>query len=824
MRRLQDIPIRRKLTVIIMMASWVTIFFSIALFLGHEFYSGRQNLIKKIDTLAKVAGYNLVAPLTFGDRQSAEEILKALKTEHHILSACLFSANGSLFAKYVGTGATGFSAKNHALNPHAHYKIPPVMTNSEFFSGKRLELARNIMSGNDRLGTLYIISDLKELYEWLYWYLATAALVLIVTVLIAYLLSQKLLQKYVGDPILELASSMQEVSEKKDYSLRVSGQRGDELGTLMTGFNNMLSEISLRDEQLRKNQEELEDRIRERTDELVRTNKMLSRAGRIARENELRQGIILQSILTGILMVDAGTHEIIYANDIACKLTGASKDKLVGSVCHRNICPAEAGRCPITDLGQTIDHSERIMLTADGSRIPIIKNVIKINFQGRDVFLESFIDIRDRKRAERELLAAKEAAEAASLAKSQFLANMSHEIRTPMNGILGFLELLQKEDGLTDRQHQYIDTALASGETLLHLINDILDFSKIEAGKMEIAVAELNLVDLLEELVEFFFEQTRRKGIKLSCHMEPEIPAVLRGDSMRLRQVLVNLMGNAVKFTETGEISVHVFLEEEVGQTTLLKFEVRDTGIGIVPEALSRIFHAFAQEDGSTTRRYGGTGLGLAIASQLVSMMGGTIGVESTLGKGSLFHFTARLEKQDQSVDVAELRSPSLAATAQSPDKPANKESFSAFRILLVEDNPVNQTLSQAMLEYFGCCADLADDGLDALERVAAERYDLILMDCQMPRMDGYKATAAIRKQEADNGANGVSQHVPIVALTAHALEGDRESCLAAGMDDYLSKPFKAEELYAILSRWLISSPEEKIEIESIALPGKNPA
>ncbi|OPY05425.1 MAG: Autoinducer 2 sensor kinase/phosphatase LuxQ [Syntrophus sp. PtaB.Bin001] len=772
-----------------------------------------------------MAGYNLVAPLTFGDRQSAEEILKALQTERHILSVRVFSPDGSLFANYPNsTKISGLSAKNHKVKPHADSRIPPAMTDRELFNGNRLEVVRNIISGNDRVGVIQIVSDLGELYDWLCWYLAAAALIMILTILIAYLFSQKLLQKYIGDPILELASSMREVSEKKDYSLRVSGQRGDELGTLMAGFNTMLSEVSLRDEQLRKHQEKLEDRIRERTEELVKTNKMLSRAGRIARENERRQEIILQSVLTGILMVDAGTHEIIYANDIACKLTGTSKEKLVGSICHRNICPTEIGRCPITDLGQTIDHSERILLTAEGSRVPIIKNVIKINLQGRDVLLESFMDIRERKRAERELLAAKEAAEAASLAKSQFLANMSHEIRTPMNGVLGFLELLQKEDGLTDRQHQYIDTALASGETLLQLINDILDFSKIEAGKMEIAAAELNLVDLLEDLVEFFAEQTKRKGVKLYCHIEPEIPTSLRGDSMRLRQVLVNLVGNAVKFTETGEISVHVFLEEEVGQTALLRFEVRDTGIGIAPEARSKIFHAFAQEDGSTTRRYGGTGLGLAIAGQLVSMMGGTIGVESTLGKGSVFRFTARLEKQDQPSGTANLDSQLLPASSQSPDKPADQEKFSGCRILLVEDNPVNQTLSQAMLEYFDCRVDLADDGLEALERVAGERYDLILMDCQMPRMDGYKATEAIRKQEADSGANGNSRHVPIVALTAHALEGDKESCLAAGMDDYLSKPFKAEELYAILSRWLISSPEEKIEIESIAMPEKNPA
>jgi signal transduction histidine kinase/AmiR/NasT family two-component response regulator len=513
-------------------------------------------------------------------------------------------------------------------------------------------------------------------------------------------------------------------------------------------------------------------------------------------------------------MVDDHNHKINYDNDIACNLTATSEDRLVGSVCHKNICPSEAGRCPITDLGKTIDHSERIMLTADGKRIPIIKNVIRINFQGRDVLLESFIDIRDRKRAERELLAAKDAAEAASLAKSQFLANMSHEIRTPMNGILGFLELLQREEEMTDRQRQYVDTALASGETLLQLINDILDFSKIEAGKMEIAAAELNLADLLEEVVEFFADQARRKGIKVSCHVTPGTPTALWGDSMRLRQVLINLVGNAVKFTEKGEVSVHVFLKEEAGQTALLLFEVRDTGIGIAPDALSRIFTAFAQEDGSTTRRYGGTGLGLAIASQLVSMMGGKIEVKSILGKGSVFRFTARLEKQGKPSGDAEPHPLLLPAPPCGSDKPVDKKQFSAFRVLLVEDNPVNRTLSSAILEYFGCCADLADDGLEALERVAAERYDLILMDCQMPRMDGYKATAAIRKQEAESGAKGEPRHVPIVALTAHALEGDRDACLAAGMDDYLSKPFKADELHAVLSRWLSSSPEQKMEFE----------
>ena len=403
-------------------------------------------------------------------------------------------------------------------------------------------------------------------------------------------------------------------------------------------------------------------------------------------------------------------------------------------------------------------------------------------------------------------------AESANKAKSEFLANMSHEIRTPLNGILGFLELLQKDGRLIEQQQKYIATALASGETLLQLINNILDFSKIEAGKMEIAVTELDLMDLVKEVAEFFATQAHKKGIELTCHVAEGIPSALRGDPMRLRQVLVNLLGNAVKFTEKGNISLDVSLEAEKEQEVVVRFKVRDTGIGISPDALPCIFSAFAQEDGSTTRRYGGTGLGLSIAGQLAQMMGGTIAVESVPGKGSLFHFTARLEKQRRPVDRAESR-PSSSRRIESSepqDRPADRKPFTSSRILLVEDNPVNQALSTAMLAYFGCYADLAENGLEALEKLNTERYDLILMDCQMPEMDGYDATAAIRKEEAAYREMGEDRHIPIVALTAHAMEGDREICLRAGMDDYLSKPFKIEELHSILFRWLVPTSEKE--------------
>ncbi len=937
----RNLSLSHKLLSVIMVTCSGALLLACAVIMLYDLLLYREDMSQQLSVQADIIGANSTIALAQHDQDAARQTLRALHYQPSITKATMYAKDGSTFATYYST-----------LSSPA-----PSLSSIETlgFDFLTLDLIREIMQDGERVGTIYIQANLDQvLQRWLAFGMIAGGIIF-ASSLFAFLLSNRL-QALISGPILRLTTLAQRVSSEKNYSLRETKDSQDEIGTLIDGVNDMLEQIQIRDRQLSTHQEKLEQQVAHRTAELEGLHRQVE--------------LILETAGEGIIGLDHQGHTT-FINAAASHMLGWAPEELRGQCLHNFIhhtkldgSPFPITECPLhraTEEGTNLSGTHDVFWRKDGTSFPVAYMMAPIRNEKGLVTgaVITFRDVTEQKQFEATLFDAIESAEIANQTKSRFLANMSHEIRTPMNGILGMSELLL-HTSQTSKQRQFTESLHRSGQHLLRIINDILDFSKIEAKKLELEIVEFPLHQTIEDTVQLFAEPAQKKGLELICHIESSVPNCVQGDPGRIRQILTNLIGNAIKFTSQGEVYIRTSLTQEMHDTLELHVEVKDTGIGIPAEAQSRIFKAFSQADGSTTRKFGGTGLGLTITKELVELMGGKLSVVSEEGTGSTFMFTASLRKSEQSplspqegcllqglrillvednlrnqlalqeitnmwgvdiqlahdgtqalrllnqhisstrqfdavfidqtlpdmegIELAErirenstlsslplaLMTPwhmtekqeqraafaglqqhilkpvrpsdlydqlrALKDTPQSiptssspaPSSPVQHHVGSAS-VLLAEDHQVNQEIVKAMAEHLGIHLEVVNNGVEAIRALARHSYDLVLMDWQMPEMDGLEATREIRKRESSQESReelGVrrtkqeeshrnapdsslltSYRIPIIAITAHTSTEDQETCLNAGTDDILAKPFTLDQLQAKLGQWLPSSP-----------------
>jgi len=566
-------------------------------------------------------------------------------------------------------------------------------------------------------------------------------------------------------PIKHLTSNIAQVSLEKSMLIdQEIISRDDEIGELAQAFINM-------------------------SDRLVSSHLELT-------ESLIYNKVIVDSAIDGIVVATVD-GEIKSINSAGEKIFGYSAEELIGN--NVNILIPEGLRDKHNQyINQDNENHAEIIdsriqvygLRKDGSKVPLEISIGKIGAGNKTCYASTIRDISTRHEHEHALVLAKAAAEDGSRIKSEFLANISHELRTPMNGILGYLDLLSMDE-LAKDQEKYVNSATRSAEELLEIINNILEFTRMENHETELDISPFSLRDITSSLISEFKDIHYQNDINLNFKIDNNLPDQLIGDPSRIRSVIRHFMVNAYKFTTHGNISVNIDVLQQLQSKIEINIEVRDTGIGIEPINRNRIFELFTQADSSSTRRYGGTGIGLALCKKMVLSMSGEIGVDSEPGVGSTFWFSLQLDIAEDQLDISSSTRPS------EPESREKEADYSPTKknILVVEDNPFNQDLMREMLKTMNYQPDVAGNGQLALDALKKKDYDLILMDCQMPVMNGFEATVKIREMKTN--------HIPIVAVTAHALDGDRELCMKSGMDDYMSKPFSKADLEHMIHKWL---------------------